>query len=65
MSTGDAATSDTDSHLWLEDVTGKAAPDWVKERNQSTRMRSPAYEFLCRRLSSKRLGAQVGEGALQ
>ncbi len=44
-----AAAADVDPHLWLEDIEGKTAIDWVKERNKTSLAElqgDPRYEPL-------------------
>ncbi|WP_024795865.1 prolyl oligopeptidase family serine peptidase [Tomitella biformata] len=48
-------TENIDSHLWLEDVTGNAALDWVRARSETTRERWAASEDFAE-LESKILG---------
>jgi prolyl oligopeptidase len=46
---GDARAEDDDPYLWLEDVAGEKALDWVRERNATTQAHfesDPAFQAL-------------------
>ena len=48
-------TEKEDPYLWLEDVTGEKALNWVKERNAKTQSQFEANFGLFKKLRTKRL----------